>query len=56
LVSFSQLQKQILDLAATHFVHLPVTPPTDVLEKIPPEMPSFLGNTSASRYVLFLMR
>jgi hypothetical protein len=51
LVSFSQLQKQIMDLATTHFVHLPVTPPPDVLEKIPPELPSFLGNTSASRYV-----
>lgn len=38
----------------THFVHLPVTPPPDVLEKIPPELPSFLGNTIPSRYVLFL--
>ncbi|KAF2186841.1 hypothetical protein K469DRAFT_629525 [Zopfia rhizophila CBS 207.26] len=49
LVSFSQLSKQIQDLAETHFVHLPVTPPPDVLANIPPELPSFLGDTIASR-------
>ncbi|KAF2468122.1 uncharacterized protein BDR25DRAFT_57887, partial [Lindgomyces ingoldianus] len=49
LVSFSQLQKQIVDLATTHFVHLPVSPPPDVLANIPPELPSFLGDTVASR-------
>lgn len=49
LVSFSQLQKQIVDLAVTHFKHLPVTPPPEVLENIPPELPSFLGNTDAAR-------
>jgi hypothetical protein len=52
LVSFSQLQKQILDLAATHFVHLPVAPPSDDLAQIPTNIPSFLGETSSSRYVL----
>ncbi|PSN63099.1 hypothetical protein BS50DRAFT_591302 [Corynespora cassiicola Philippines] len=49
LVSFSQLQRQIMDLAVTHFVHLPVTPPVEDLEQIPPGMPSFLGDTPASR-------
>ncbi|KAH7123822.1 hypothetical protein B0J11DRAFT_322703 [Dendryphion nanum] len=49
LVSFSQLQKQIVDLAVTHFKYLPITPPPEVLENIPPELPSFLGNTDASR-------
>lgn len=55
LVSFSQLQKQIMDLAVTHFKHLPVTPPPDVLEHIPPELPSFLGNTDAARYVIVII-
>jgi hypothetical protein len=50
-VSFSQLQKQIIDLAATHFVHLPVRPPADDLAQVPSNLPSFLGDTAASRYV-----
>lgn len=49
LVSFSQLQKQIIDLAATHFMHLPVRPPSDDLSQVPSNLPSFLGDTSASR-------
>ncbi|KAF2679381.1 hypothetical protein K458DRAFT_408233 [Lentithecium fluviatile CBS 122367] len=49
LVSFSQLQKQIMDLAATHFVHLPVAPPPEDLAQIPSAIPSFLGETSSSR-------
>jgi len=50
-VSFSQLQKQIIDLAATHFMHLPVRPPADDLGQVPSNLPSFLGDTSASRQV-----
>ncbi|KAF2270656.1 hypothetical protein CC78DRAFT_138211 [Lojkania enalia] len=49
LVSFSQLQKQIIDLATTHFKHLPVSPPPDDLAQIPSGLPSFLGDTLASR-------
>lgn len=52
LVSFSQLQKQIIDLATTHFVHLPVRPPAEDLAQVPSNLPSFLGDTTASRYVL----
>lgn len=51
LVSFSQLQKQIIDLAATHFKHLPVRPPHEDLAQVPHNLPSFLGDTPASRYV-----
>jgi hypothetical protein len=50
LVSFSQLQKQIIDLAATHFKHLPVRPPHEELAQVPHNLPSFLGDTPASRY------
>jgi hypothetical protein len=51
LVSFSQLQKQIIDLATTHFVHLPVRPPAEELAQVPSNLPSFLGDTIAARYV-----
>ncbi|KAJ4343228.1 hypothetical protein N0V87_000450 [Didymella glomerata] len=51
LVSFSQLQKQIIDLAATHFKHLPVRPPHEELAQVPHNLPSFLGDTPASRQV-----
>ncbi|CAO2656774.1 Nn.00g055770.m01.CDS01 [Neocucurbitaria sp. VM-36] len=51
LVSFSQLQKQIIDLAATHFIHLPVRPPSEDLAQVPSNLPSFLGDTLASRQV-----
>jgi hypothetical protein len=56
LVSFSQLQKQIIDLATTHFVHLPVRPPAEDLAQVPSNLPSFLGDTVASRYVLLIPR
>ncbi|KAH6638334.1 hypothetical protein C7974DRAFT_451670, partial [Boeremia exigua] len=51
LVSFSQLQKQIIDLAATHFKHLPVRPPHEDLAQVPHNLPSFLGDTPASKQV-----
>ncbi|CBX95495.1 predicted protein [Plenodomus lingam JN3] len=51
LVSFSQLQKQIIDLASTHFMHLPVRPPAEDLAQVPSNLPSFLGDTAASRQV-----
>jgi len=51
LVSFSQLQKQIIDLATTHFKHLPVRPPHEDLAQVPHNLPSFLGDTPASRQV-----
>lgn len=53
LVSFSQLQKQIIDLAATHFKHLPVRPPHEDLAQVPHNLPSFLGDTPASRFVQY---
>ena len=49
LEAFSQLLKQILDLSNTHFTHLPISPPPDVLSLIPPGIPSFLGDTTSSR-------
>jgi hypothetical protein len=54
LVSFSQLQKQIIDLATTHFVHLPVRPPAEDLAQVPSNLPSFLGDTTASRYAIHI--
>jgi hypothetical protein len=47
--SFGQLSRLILDLSREQFAYLPIDPPKDILEKIPPEMPSFLDNTPASR-------
>ncbi|KAH8701090.1 hypothetical protein BGW36DRAFT_292428 [Talaromyces proteolyticus] len=47
--SFGQLRKLIVELSKDHFSYLPIDPPKDILEKIPPEMPSFLDNTLASR-------
>jgi serine/arginine repetitive matrix protein 2 len=49
LVSFSQLQKQIIDLSSTHFKHLPVRPPSEDLAQVPTNLPSFLGDTVASK-------
>lgn len=47
--AFGQLSRLIVDLSREHFSYLPIDPPKDILEKIPPEMPSFLDNTPASR-------
>lgn len=47
--AFGQLSRLIVDLSKEHFSYLPIDPPKDILEKIPPEMPSFLDNTPASR-------
>ncbi|OKL56959.1 hypothetical protein UA08_07801 [Talaromyces atroroseus] len=47
--SFNQLCQLIVDLSKEHFSYLPIDPPKDILEKIPPDMPSFLDNTTASR-------
>lgn len=47
--SFGQLRKLIVELSKEHFSYLPIDPPKDILEKIPPEMPSFLDNTTAAR-------
>ncbi|KAJ5825745.1 hypothetical protein N7474_002883 [Penicillium riverlandense] len=46
---FTQLAHLISDLSYEHFSYLPVDPPTDILSKIPPEIPPFLDNTPASR-------
>lgn len=46
---FSQLSQLIYDLSKEHFAYLPIDPPKDILSKIPPELPSFLENTPASR-------
>lgn len=47
--AFGQLSRLITQLSREHFAYLPIDPPKDILEKIPPEMPSFLDNTPASR-------
>ncbi|OJJ46282.1 hypothetical protein ASPZODRAFT_67035 [Penicilliopsis zonata CBS 506.65] len=46
---FDQLSHLIVDLSKEHFSYLPIDPPKDILSKIPPELPSFLDNTTASR-------
>ncbi|KAF2739268.1 hypothetical protein EJ04DRAFT_356084 [Polyplosphaeria fusca] len=48
-VSFRNLEGQIMDLATSHFIHLPVSPPPEDLAQIPSSLPSFLGDTTASR-------
>lgn len=49
LEAFGQLSRLIVDLSKEHFAYLPIDPPKDIVDKIPPEMPSFLDNTPASR-------
>ncbi|KAA8642222.1 hypothetical protein EYZ11_009012 [Aspergillus tanneri] len=46
---FGQLSRLIVSLSKEHFAYLPIDPPKDILSKIPPELPSFLDNTPASR-------
>ncbi|KAF4220430.1 hypothetical protein CNMCM8980_001250 [Aspergillus fumigatiaffinis] len=46
---FDQLSRLIVSLSKEHFTYLPIDPPKDILSKIPPELPSFLDNTPASR-------
>ncbi|KAL5337809.1 hypothetical protein BJX70DRAFT_223734 [Aspergillus crustosus] len=46
---FEQLQRLIVTLSKEHFSYLPIDPPQEVLSKLPPELPSFLDNTLASR-------
>ncbi|KAL4927898.1 uncharacterized protein BDV17DRAFT_114695 [Aspergillus undulatus] len=46
---FDQLHRLIVTLSKEHFSYLPIDPPQEVLSKLPPELPSFLDNTSASR-------
>ncbi|GIC92617.1 uncharacterized protein Aud_009085 [Aspergillus udagawae] len=46
---FDQLSRLIASLSKEHFTYLPIDPPKDILSKIPPELPSFLDNTPASR-------
>lgn len=38
-----------MTLSKEHFSYLPIDPPEEVLSKLPPELPSFLDNTPASR-------
>ncbi|KAN0086833.1 hypothetical protein V8E54_000521 [Elaphomyces granulatus] len=45
LESFGQLSQLIVE---EHFSCLPIDPPKDILENIPPQMPSFLDNTPVS--------
>lgn len=45
------LSKQIVDLSEEHFAHLPSKIPEQALAKIPPELPSFLADTEASRHL-----
>ncbi|KAL3475344.1 hypothetical protein BJX99DRAFT_259457 [Aspergillus californicus] len=46
---FEQLQRLIVTLSKEHFSYLPIDPPQEILSKLPPELPSFLDNTPASR-------
>ncbi|KAI9371916.1 hypothetical protein BJX61DRAFT_534374 [Aspergillus egyptiacus] len=46
---FGQLHRLIVDLSRDHFSYLPIDPPQEVVSKLPPELPSFLDNTRASR-------
>ena len=46
---FGQLSRLIVALSKEHFAYLPIDPPKDIQAKIPPELPSFLDNTTASR-------
>lgn len=46
---FEQLSRLVVDLSKEHFSYLPIDPPKDILAKIPPELPSFFDNTTASR-------
>ncbi|KAL4798180.1 hypothetical protein BDV19DRAFT_377109 [Aspergillus venezuelensis] len=46
---FEQLHRLIVTLSKEHFSYLPIDPPQEVLSKLPPELPSFLDNTPASR-------
>lgn len=49
--TFSQLSKLILELAATHFVHLPVPPQPELLSQIPSTLPSILGDTLSAQHL-----
>ncbi|PTU23817.1 hypothetical protein P175DRAFT_0429647 [Aspergillus ochraceoroseus IBT 24754] len=46
---FGQLSRLIVTLSKDHFSYLPIDPPKEILSKLPPELPSFLDNTPASR-------
>ncbi|KAL4888696.1 hypothetical protein BDV59DRAFT_136728 [Aspergillus ambiguus] len=46
---FDQLSRLIVSLSKEHFAYLAIDPPKDILSKLPPELPSFLDNTPASR-------
>ncbi|KAF9894223.1 hypothetical protein FE257_007725 [Aspergillus nanangensis] len=46
---FSELSRLIVSLSKEHFAYLAIDPPKDILSKLPPELPSFLDNTPASR-------
>ncbi|EAU38689.1 conserved hypothetical protein [Aspergillus terreus NIH2624] len=46
---FGQLSHLIVSLSQEHFTYLAIDPPKDILSKLPPELPSFLDNTPASR-------
>ncbi|KAF2836341.1 hypothetical protein M501DRAFT_905726, partial [Patellaria atrata CBS 101060] len=49
--AFGQLSKQIIEVASTHFTHLPVHPPAEILDKIPGTLPSFVANTPACQQI-----
>ncbi|KAJ9669207.1 hypothetical protein H2201_000558 [Coniosporium apollinis] len=49
--AFTQLSRQILDLSTTHFQHLPASPPSECVARIPPNVPSFLDDTPPSRHL-----
>ncbi|KAI9787395.1 MAG: hypothetical protein M1816_007528 [Peltula sp. TS41687] len=49
--AFRGLSRQIVDLSKELFVHLPTTPPDEVLARVPADVPSFLGDSDASRCI-----
>lgn len=49
--SFSKLSDQILELASTQFIHLPIAPSAEVLARIPSALPSILEDSTSSRHL-----
>ncbi|KAI9740559.1 MAG: hypothetical protein M1834_005140 [Cirrosporium novae-zelandiae] len=44
-----RLSRDIMNMSREHFQNLPITPPDEVLKKIPAGLPNFVENTQASR-------
>ncbi|KAF2400497.1 hypothetical protein EJ06DRAFT_432786 [Trichodelitschia bisporula] len=47
--AFARLTQQILELGEKHFQHLTVSPPWEILKKVPRELPDMVGDTVSAR-------